>query len=252
MLAEKRQQLILEMLKNNGVIKMQDICEKTDCSESSARRDLQLLEEQGLLVRVHGGAKMKYSLQREMDMSGKENQNISAKEAIAKFAAKLIRDDDVIYLDAGSTTLALIKYLGTFSGLTVVTNGVQHASALADQNVRTILVGGQLKNSTKALVGPQTVSDLQRLRFNKAFLGINGIHPKYGYTTPDPSEAAVKQVALEQSEKAYVLADASKFNNVSFVKIADLGAAEIITQELSNELFAHYSSQTTIQEAKEK
>lgn len=250
MLAEKRQQLILEMLKLNGVIKMQDICDKTDCSESSARRDLQLLEEQGLLVRIHGGAKMKYSLQREPDMSGKTKEHPEAKEKIAKRAAELINDDDVIYLDAGSTTLEMVKYL-VQRNLTVVTNGVQHASVLADQNVRTILVGGQLKNSTKALVGAQTVSDLQQLRFNKAFLGINGIHPKYGYTTPDPNEAAVKQVALQQSEKTYVLADASKFNNVSFVKVADLGAGEIITQKLASEILEHYSSQTAIQEVKE-
>lgn len=250
MLAEKRQQLILEMLKVNGVIKMQDICDKTACSESSARRDLQLLEEQGLLVRIHGGAKMKYSLQREPDMLGKTKEHPLAKEKIAKRAAELINDDDVVYLDAGSTTLVLIKYL-VQRNLTVVTNGVQHASALADQNIRTLLVGGQLKNSTKALVGAQTISDLQRLRFNKAFLGINGIHPKYGYTTPDPNEAAVKQVALQQAEKAYILADASKFNNVSFVKVAQLGEAEIITESLPDEILEQYREQTAIQEVKE-
>ena len=118
----------------------------------------------------------------------------------------------------------MIPYLNK-PKLTVVTSGVMHASLLADQNVRTILVGGELKNTTKAIIGVKAVSSLTQLRFNKAFLGINGIHPRYGFTTPDPDEAAVKTTALEQSEECFVLADPSKFDNVSFVKVAELSQA---------------------------
>ena len=103
-LAEERQQHILQMLKENNIVKLQEIREQTNCSESSARRDLQLLEEKGLLVRVHGGAKIKHSLQRELDMSGKTSKNTTQKETIAKAAAKLVEAEDVIYLDAGTTT----------------------------------------------------------------------------------------------------------------------------------------------------
>ncbi|WOY89439.1 DeoR/GlpR family DNA-binding transcription regulator [Ligilactobacillus murinus] len=247
MLAEERQQHILQMLKENNVVKLQEIREQTNCSESSARRDLQLLEEKGLLVRVHGGAKIKHSLQRELDMSGKASKNTVQKEAIAKAAAKLVEAEDVIYLDAGTTTLAMISYLNK-PELTVVTNGVMHASLLADQNVRTILVGGELKNTTKAIIGVKAVSSLTQFRFNKAFLGINGIHPRYGFTTPDPDEAAVKTTALEQSEECFVLADPSKFDNVSFVKVAELSQATIITSSLSQPVRARYREQTTIQE----
>ncbi|MEY8583992.1 DeoR/GlpR family DNA-binding transcription regulator [Ligilactobacillus animalis] len=247
MLAEERQQHILQMLKENNVVKLQEIREQTNCSESSARRDLQLLEEKGLLVRVHGGAKIKHSLQRELDMSGKASKNTAQKEAIAKAAAKLVEAEDVIYLDAGTTTLAMISYLNK-PELTVVTNGVMHASLLADQNVRTILIGGELKNTTKAIIGVKAVSSLTQFRFNKAFLGINGIHPRYGFTTPDPDEAAVKTTALEQSEECFVLADPSKFDNVSFVKVAELSQATIITSSLSQPVRARYREQTTIQE----
>ena len=246
-LAEERQQHILQMLKENNIVKLQEIREQTNCSESSARRDLQLLEEKGLLVRVHGGAKIKHSLQRELDMSGKASKNTTQKETIAKAAAKLVEAEDVIYLDAGTTTLAMIPYLNK-PELTVVTNGVMHASLLADQNVRTILVGGELKNTTKAIIGVKAVSSLTQFRFNKAFLGINGIHPRYGFTTPDPDEAAVKTAALEQSEECFVLADPSKFDNVSFVKVAELSQATIITSSLSQPVRARYREQTTIQE----
>ncbi|KRL87482.1 transcription regulator of fructose operon [Ligilactobacillus apodemi DSM 16634 = JCM 16172] len=247
-LAEERQQLIIQLLKENSVVKLQEICEQTDCSESSARRDLQLLEERGLLVRVHGGAKVKHSLQRELDMSGKAAKNVTEKEIIAKAAAALVANDDVIYLDAGTTTLAMIPYLKGKEQLTVVTNGVLHASRLADQRIKTILIGGELKATTKAIIGVKAVKELQELRFNKAFLGTNGIHQKYGFTTPDPNEAAIKKVALEQSEATYVLADPSKFDAVSFVKIARLAEATIITSSLKTQVSTRYRRQTTIQE----
>lgn len=247
-LAEERHQIILNLLKTNSIVKLQDICEQTQCSESSARRDLQLLEEQGLLVRVHGGAKIKYSLQRELDMTGKASRNTQEKAAIATAAQAHVQAEDVIYLDAGTSTLALISLLDPSLQLTVVTNGVMHASLLADRGIRTILVGGELKNTTKAIVGVEAVEALKKYRFNKAFLGINGIHPKYGYTTPDPDEAAVKAVAIEQSEQVYVLADSSKFDAVSFVKVAEIGQATIITSKLPQRIAGQYSNQTTIQE----
>ncbi|WP_311406661.1 DeoR/GlpR family DNA-binding transcription regulator [Liquorilactobacillus uvarum] len=248
MLAEERQQVILSMLKTSSVVKLQDICKKVTCSESSVRRDLQLLEEKGLLIRVHGGAKVKHSLQRELDMTGKSLRNVQQKSSIAKFAAEQIQDEDVVYLDAGTSTLAMIQFLHSGQRLTVVTNGVVHASALADRNIRTILVGGELKTTTKAIVGIETVNSLHHYRFNKAFLGTNGVHPRFGYTTPDPDEAAVKKTALDQSEKNYILADESKIDQVSFVKVAELAKAIIITNRLPKTVLDQYSDQTTIQE----
>lgn len=249
-LAEERQQMILQMLKENNVVRLQDVCERSGCSESSVRRDFQMLEEQNLLVRVHGGAKIKYSLSNEPDMSGKATQNTSEKSAIAHAAVEHIQKDDVIYLDAGTSTLAMVQYLEPEQNLTVVTNGVMHASMLADRGIRTILIGGELKVTTKAIVGVEAVDSLKQYRFNKSFMGMNGINPRYGYTTPDPNEAAVKQAAIEQSEQCYVLADHTKFDAVSFVKVADIERAQIITTQLHSKISSQYSRQTTIQEVK--
>lgn len=248
MLAEQRQQQILDMLASRQVVKLKDICQQTNCSASSARRDLQLLEDQGALVRIHGGAKAKHDLQRELDMTGKSTQNVSAKDKIAQLAVAKIADQEVIFLDAGTTTLAMVRYLQQKQHLTVVTNGVLHASQLADEGIRTILVGGMLKNTTKAIVGTKAVRDLQHYRFNKVFLGANGVHDEYGLTTPDPEEAAVKQAAFAQAEETFVLADGSKFEAVSFVKISDLKQATIITTDLSRAVFDKYSRQTNILE----
>ncbi|ETA74677.1 DeoR family transcriptional regulator [Ligilactobacillus equi DSM 15833 = JCM 10991] len=247
-LAEKRQEIILKMLKNDNIVKIQDICNQTACSESSARRDLQLLEEQGLLTRVHGGAKLKYSLQQELDVVGKSVQNTSEKAALAKYVATLIQENDVLYLDAGTTTLNVVDYLRPGMKVTVVTNGVSHASKLADRGIQTIVLGGRLKDNTKAVVGSQALAALSSYRFNKAIIGINGIHPQYGLTTPDPDEAALKRLAIEQSEQTFVLADASKFSAVSFVQIANLDQVEIVTGKLPAHIRRQYNNQTSIQE----
>ena len=115
-------------------------------------------------------------------------------------------------------------------------------------SIRTFLLGGRLKNTTKAIIGVEAANDLKRFRFNKAFLGINGVHEKYGLTTPDPDEAEIKRTALERSEKGYVIADKSKFGYVSFVKVADVTDATIITSTLPASVAKQYSSQATIQE----
>ena len=245
-LAEERYQVILSKLKQNGFVKIADICAETRCSKSSARRDLQVLEQEGLLERVHGGAQVKQPLQSEMAMADKSNKNHDYKVEIARKAAGLINDNDVIFLDAGSTTLELAKMLKRRENITVVTNSVLHAAILSDQGIRTIVLGGILKNNTRAITGANTVMELQHYNFNKVFLGINSIHPRYGLTTPDPDEAAVKREALHQGEKCYVLADSSKFDQLSFVKVADCQAATIITAGLPDEIAAKFKKQSFI------
>ncbi|KRM83923.1 DeoR family transcriptional regulator [Liquorilactobacillus vini DSM 20605] len=209
---------------------------------------MQILEQQGFLIRIHGGAKLKRSLQSEPDMAGKAFENVQQKMEIAKYTATLVEKEDVIYLDAGSSTLAMIPYLDNNLQLTVVTNGVMHASELADRNIKTILIGGELKNTTKAIIGIGTIKELLKYRFNKVFLGINGISSKYGYTTPDPDEAELKITAGQQGEQRFVLADSSKFGQVSFVRVAKLNWATIITNKLPHVIFNKYNSLTEIRE----
>lgn len=148
---------------------------------------------------------------------------------IAKLAATQIKKDDVIYLDAGSSTLELIPLLPTGTPLKVVTNSVKHASQLIDLNIDTIILGGTIKLSTNATLGNTSLKQLQEFNFNKAFLGINGIDLNAGLTTPDPEEAILKKTALQQAEEGFILADHSKFNQISFAKVAALEAVTILT-----------------------
>lgn len=246
-LAEERRQVILRMLQQHGIVNIQDICRLTDCSMSSARRDLQLLEEEGLLHRVHGGAQIKRALQSEMTMTDKSSKNHDQKVMIAQKAAALIQDDDVIYLDSGSTTLELARILDATKKITVVTNSVLSAAVLSDHGIDTIVLGGRLKNNTRAIAGADAAVELSKYRFNRAFLGINAIHATDGLMTPDPDEAAVKRMALRQSDKNYVMADSTKFDQVSFVKVADCTDATIITDDnLSPRIAKRFVNQTFI------
>lgn len=249
MLTEERHTFILKKLHLEEIVKSQDLIHELQASESTIRRDLAILEEAGELIRVHGGAKRNYHLDPELGMKEKSFKNIQEKKQIAELAASLVQENDMIYLDAGSTTLELIPFL-TQPQITVVTNGVQHASLLADANIHTLLVGGRLKNSTKAIVGTTSIAELSNYQFDKAFLGMNGVHPRFGFTTPDPEEAALKTVAIKQSFEPFILADKSKFDTVNFVKVSELEAATIVTHTLDKNVFQAYFQQTKIIEVR--
>ena len=112
------------------------------------------------------------------------------------------------------------------------------------------MVGGLLKETTKAIVEIDALNQLSKLRFNKAFLEINGVDPESGYTTPDPDEAAIKEYAISKSQQNFVLADSSKLDKVSFVQVAPLNAATMIVEETSAKLLRSFKSKTRIEEVK--
>lgn len=249
MLTEERYQYILNQLAREGLVKSQELMKEMNCSESTIRRDLDTLEEKGLLVRVHGGAKRVYEVEREVSFTEKTSKNIQEKQVIAQQAASLVNDGDTIFLDAGTTTIYMIPHLKD-KKVQIVTNAVQHASLLADQNNDVVLIGGVLKNTTKAVVGGTGVEQLRQYRFNKAFLGINGIDLEYGLTTPDPEEAVIKQQAIKNSANVFVLADKSKWNKVTFVKVENIDSAVIISNQLDHKEYEAYFKAANIMEVK--
>jgi DeoR family transcriptional regulator, fructose operon transcriptional repressor len=245
MLTEERHRIILDLLKEKGAIKIQEITELTEASESTIRRDLTQLEEEKFLKRVHGGASILQGKLKELTVSEKTSKNLQEKKVIARYAASLIEKGDCIFLDAGTTTLGMIEFLPEMD-IVVVTNGLTHVDALLQKGLQTYIVGGSVKPTTKAMIGRGAVESIQKYRFDKTFLGTNGVHPQYGYTTPDPEEAQVKMTAIELSREAIVLADDSKFGEIAFSKIADLEKAIVITNGSENSPDSAYTKQTTV------
>ena len=231
MLTELREKNILRMLKERQFVKVNEIMQENDASISTVRRDLKRLEAAGRLKRIYGGARLETNLQDETDFRVKSKLNLLEKNEIGKRAAELVQDNEVIFLDAGTSTASMIAYLAELQGLLVVTNGLSIASLLSDFDIKTYLVGGQLKNKTRALIGAEVVDRLRTFRFDRCFMGTNGIDRVQGLTTPDIQEAQIKSTAIEQSRDAYVLADCSKFDQTSFARFADLRDVTIIADK---------------------
>lgn len=233
MLAEQRFEIILQELEEHRAAGVPRLCELTGASEATIRRDLNALARQGKLSKVHGGAVACGGafLGEEPDVGTKERMHQSEKECIARYAADLISDEDVVYLDAGTTTVRMVEHL-KHSKATFVTNGVACALRLLELGLQGYVLGGALKPGTGAVVGAQALADLESYNFTKAFLGINGITLRQGFTTPDPEEAAVKRKASQRAYLTYILADSSKFETVSAASVLPLEKASIITDHL--------------------
>ena len=231
MLVEKRQQMILKMLEEKKSVTVTEIKDALGISESTIRRDLTVLDSEGQLVKVFGGAiaiNSNYNA-KELSVSQKLRVNEEEKRRIAKNAAAMIEPTDFIYLDAGTTTGYMIDYIKQ-KDATFVTNAVAHAKKLAVSGFHVILVGGELKGTTEAVVGNEAILSIQNYNFTKGFFGTNGVSKRHGFTTPDPNEALVKQEAMRQTERCYVLADSQKFGMVSSVTFGVFEEATILTE----------------------
>ena len=174
-------------------------------SVATIRRDLELLEEEGLLRRVHGGAVSMESRLEEAVFDDKTNQFSKEKRSIAEKAFKLIGQEESLFLDGGSTTLCLARLLKDRKDLTVVTNSLRAAAELADSGPRVILTGGELRRISQTMVGPLTSAVLSQVRVDKAFMGTMGLCLENGLTTTDPNEAFVKSLVMEQATQVVLL-----------------------------------------------
>ncbi|RGZ01559.1 DeoR/GlpR family DNA-binding transcription regulator [Clostridium sp. AM58-1XD] len=238
MLATDRLDAILKMVNAKGSVMVQEIIEQLEISESTVRRDLNMLDKKGLLIKVHGGAVSLVDSKSSVDSNVlvREDINREDKLAIAKHAASLIEPGDFIYLDAGTSTGFMIDFI-TEKNTTFITNAFMHAKRLVSKGFKVYLPGGELKAVTEALIGAKTTEDLQRYRFTKGFFGTNGIDLEYGFTTPDIREGKVKECAIRHCERAYILADTTKFSKISPVKFADYDAASIIVNRKVDEKY---------------
>lgn len=246
MLTNERHEYILKYLDEKKTIKIQDIVDYTGASESTIRRDLTELENLRKLERVFGGAVLPGRNLQESSVADKAERNLLAKRRLGKFAASFIQKGDSVFLDAGTTTFQIIPYL-TEKEVVVVTNGLTLVESLNDHGITTYLTGGLLKPLTGAFVGAQTIQSLGNYRFDICFLGVNGFHSEYGYTTPDPEEAAVKMHASQLAHKTFILADHSKANKVSFAKIMDLDQGILLTEQVDSKLLAVIEKKTTVE-----
>lgn len=233
MLTEERFAKIMSILESTGSVTVQQLMTELNTSESTIRRDLTALDANGQLTKVHGGAILKNTVYSTVDdeVIHRKEQNREAKEKIAAYAAGLIKAGDFVYLDAGTTTEFMIDYI-TERDAVFVTNAITHAKKLAEKGCTVYILGGEFKAVTEAIVGEEAVCTLEKYNFTKGFWGANGVSRQKGFSTPELKEALVKKKSMENCRECYVLADKSKFNQISSVTFAPFEKATVITNDL--------------------
>lgn len=230
MLKKQRHQMIIEYLEVHRFAKIDELSKKLEVSEITIRRDINDLDSQNKVKKVYGGASSLEadSLSQDIDLKFREGKFHQEKIKITEKASEYIKENKIIYLDAGSTVHCLIAYLKDYN-LTVYTHGMHHLEALSQLDIKTYVIGGLLKRNTFASVGGMSLEILANLSFDIAFMGFNGLDLDFGYSTPDELEASVKRKIIQQSREVYFLGDKSKFNLRTGVKFADISDGVLIS-----------------------
>ncbi|NOY75236.1 MAG: DeoR/GlpR transcriptional regulator [Kiritimatiellaeota bacterium] len=230
LLSVERERMILDLL-GSGSTLVQEISTEIGVSLATVRRDLISLEKRGKVRRVHGGAVRTGAPDTEPLFTEKLSRNRDVKSKIAEAALSLIEDDDVIYLDGGSTILELAKLLGARQGLTIVTNSIMTVVELFETEHKLILVGGEFRKLSRTVVGPMTADTIDKLHIDKAFIGTIGFSFEEGISTTDSSEAFTKERVMRRSGKVVLLVDASKMGVPSFARSGSLEDIDIIVTD---------------------
>jgi DeoR/GlpR family transcriptional regulator of sugar metabolism len=232
MLAQQRQQAIVELVRQSGGVRVVELVRAFGVSDITIRRDLELLAGRGLLAKVHGGATSVGSTD-EPGFAVKSVRQEGEKRAIARRAASLVRPGATVALSAGTTTWTLARRLAAVPALTVVTNSVRVAEVFrhAGRGDQTVVLTGGVRTPSDALVGPVAVAAIRRLNVDLLFLGVHGMTVRAGFTTPNMMEAETDRALVEAAGRLVVPADHTKWGTVGISTIAELREADVLVSD---------------------
>lgn len=233
MLAAERQAKIVQEIQRRGAAKVADLVDLFGVSDMTIRRDLDVLAQQGLVDKVYGGATRRARSTHEPGFAAKSARQRAEKEAIAALAAEEVTPGSAIGVSAGTTTWTLARRLRQVPDLTIVTNSIRiadllHSTGGPEQSV--VLTGG-VRTPSDALVGPIAVAALRTLHLDAVFLGVHGMDPEAGFTTPNLLEAETDRALITASRRLVVLADHTKWGVVGISTIVPLPAADLIVTD---------------------
>jgi DeoR/GlpR family transcriptional regulator of sugar metabolism len=230
-LAQQRQERILAELRRKGAVRVADLTDLLAVSDMTIRRDLEQLSRDGVARKVHGGAVLATQVSFEPGFAAKSQLAQPAKHAIAQQAARLIEPGAAVGISAGTTTWGMARYVATIPGVTVVTNSTMVAdviTSLDGSNQVTVILTGGVRTPSAALVGPVADRTIASMHFDQLFLGVHGMDPRAGFTTPNLAEATTNKVFVESARDVIVLADSSKWGIVGLADIGPLHVAHTV------------------------
>ena len=231
MIPYERRIRIVHELKKREFLSLNELMEIfQDVSASTLRRDLKSLNEDGQIDLIQGGAAIRIFSTFDSPISSRNIVNIETKNKIAKYAASLVKENDVVYIDTGTTALSLMKYLAS-KKIIIVTTNVWLLNHLQGAVASCIVAGGEVNKETASITGPQAEEALRQMFFDIAFLGTSGVDAIAGINTGDIREASIKRIVKGNAAKTYVLADSSKIGVASMYKAFEIGDCVIITEK---------------------
>lgn len=222
MLPAERKRRIVELVTAEDGQSVEALADELDFSKATIRRDLHELEDRGLIERSHGGAVPVTSVGHEQAYGQKEVQHLEAKRAMAERAVEEITEGQVVFFDAGTTTMQVAQKAPKDGSILAVTNAPRLAVELGKEDNDVKLTGGTLRRRTRSLVGPTAEAFLERTNFDLLFLGANAVDADTGLTTPNEEEARVKELMVQRASRVVLVADSSKIGERSFVTFAEL------------------------------
>jgi DeoR/GlpR family transcriptional regulator of sugar metabolism len=248
----QRRERIQEYLVTHKIVRMDDLYTLLDTSEATVRRDLEWLERKGIVERTHGGAILNQRLTLEAEYLQRAQKHPDEKRLIGEMAAALIEDNDVVFINSGTTTTQVIRHIRGNGGITVFSNNVYATLEVGEVGFKHHLIGGEFQPHSNSVTGRFAVDNLRQVYADKTILGVDGVSLKHGCTVPSNAEAEVVRQMIERTRgQIIIVADHSKWGVVSNYQVATIDEIDtIVTDEAldssANESFAAHSVECLI------
>ena len=228
----QRRERIQEYLALHKIARTVDLCNLLDASEATVRRDLEWLEQDGFLERTHGGAILNQRMIQEPEYRQRAQHHPEEKRRIGALAASLIEEDDIVFINSGTTTTQVIHQIRADSEITIFTNNLNAALEMGEPGFQHYIIGGEYQHRSKSSAGRFAIENLKQVYANKAILGVDGISLKHGCTVPTNAEAEVVRQMIERTMgQIIVVADYSKWGIVSNFQIATIDEIDILVTD---------------------
>ncbi len=228
----QRRERIQDYLAVHQIARIADLCQLLDTSEATIRRDLEWLEQEGVLERTHGGAILNQRMTFEPEYMLRAQKHPEEKRLIGMLAASLIKDGDIVFVNSGTTATQVIRYIRGGAGICLFTNNLNAALEVGEAGFQHHILGGEFQPRSNSVAGRFAIENLRQIYANKAILGVDGISPKHGCTVPTNAEAEVVKLMIERTKGEIILvADHSKWGVVSNFQVASIEEVDLLVTD---------------------
>lgn len=242
MLPSERRNKYLELILEKNYVSINELIDRFNVSIETVRRDLNILVKEDKIEKVYGGAKLKLKPASEPDINLRLIGNLTQKDAIGRKCGDLINDGDCIFLDCGTTTYHISKYLKNKNDLTIVTNSILVINELLTTDFDVLIIGGKLRHSERSIIRYHNLSNLEDINIQKCFIGTGGINIENGATDYNMEDVNTRRMIMERSSEIILAADSSKFGKCVTINVAPLDKIDFIVTDdkISDETLASF------------